>query len=408
MLKLVAVLVFLIGWALFRRRRGPKAPLIYGGIGDEVRGILSAVPSLAYLPSPPLGVGGMVQLFVFFLQTMWEAARFEMMFEFEQEEVPVNLPGESTTGCADRVLVKWLKAVKGKPEKSLPDDAPIVILLPGLNCYAASLPGTSIYKHLWERPWRVVVFEKRGVGPPGKAKPLLAPCFHLFGHPSDLHEVVLRICKRYPKAPLHVVGQSSGNGLAGSYTVMYGDKVPALRSTLLLIAGEDYNLAFRPPKGDWTSRLVYDTALLETTKALFLRRNAAVLRKGSEAGYLACMAATTLQEMYDLTMLFFSGYSDRAEAERLINGFSGSNKCLETVAVPFLVIFTADDPAQPGGPRQEWVDVISKCEKAAMAIYPNGGHLGCYDGWRGARWTDRLAVDWIDAHEAAGSRTSIG
>merc|ERR1711988_1563028 len=76
---------------------------------------------------------------------------------------------------------------------NLPPDAPIVMIVCGLNCYSRSLPGTSLYEPLLKScKYRVVVYEKRGVGPvcpSHESDPalLMSPCFHLFGHPSDLH-----------------------------------------------------------------------------------------------------------------------------------------------------------------------------------------------------------------------------
>merc|ERR1719394_2068943 len=101
------------------------------------------------------------------------------------------------------------------------------------------------------------------------------------------------------------------------------------------------------------------------------------------------MAAKTLQEFYDRMMLHFSGYSNREEAEQRINAFSGGNECLLKMQVPFLVVFTEDDPVSPGGPKPSWVEVIRRCERAALAMYPNGSHCACYDGWRGRKWMDR-------------------
>mmetsp|Transcript_81087 Transcript_81087/g.232979 ORF Transcript_81087/g.232979 Transcript_81087/m.232979 type:complete len:408 (+) Transcript_81087:59-1282(+) len=396
----VAALLFLalaVRCAL-ARRYAQKAPRIHGGFGDDLRIIFGSMPGLARVPLAPLGLSGLAQLVLFAVQMILEEFWFTSAFDSTREEFAVSLPGESTTGCPDRVAVEWIKAQKGKAAQNLPDDAPIVIILPGLNCYAANLPGTSMYKELLGKSWRVGVFEKRGVGPAG-SKGLKSPVFHLFGHPSDLHEVVTRVCSRWPKANLHLVGLSSGNGLCGSYTTLYGGRVPALKGSLLLIGGEDYNVAFAPPKADWRTRLVFDVTLLESTKSRFLRKNEAVLRRHSEVGYAACMAAQNLQDLYDLCMTYFSGYSDRDEAERQINGFSGSNECLMKIPVPFLVVYTEDDPVAPGGPRPEWVEVMDRCEKAAIAMFPSGSHLGCYDSWGLSRWVDKLAAEWVVAVE---------
>lgn len=379
---------------------GRKLPFVTGGLATHMQELMRSIPLLwSESPTaiPPLGLAGAAQLAIFAFHAAWQEWRCDRFYIFRREIIPVELPGLSVGCGADQVALEWLLGRKGVASKELPTDAPVVILLPGLNCYKASLPGTSIYEYLLDRPWRVAVFEKRGVGPPG-APGLNAPVFHLFGHPSDLHSAVLTVQAHYPQAPIHIVGMSSGNGLASSYVAMYESKASMLKSCLLLIGGEDYNTAFRPPKGDWCSKIVFDKFLLEMTKERFLKRNEALLKQADTDGYLAALSAKTLQDFYDIAHRRFSGYTDPKEAEQRINAFTGGScDCLAEVKVPLLIVFTEDDPVAPGGPTPSWVDVISKCENAALAMFPSGSHLGCYEGWGFRRWCDRLALQWLDA-----------
>jgi len=209
--------------------------------------------------------------------------------------------------------------------------------------------------------------------------------------------VILRIQSRWPSAPVHLVGFSSGNGLVGSYMALYGSETTAVRSALLLLGGENYNMAFVPPRGTLLTKLVFDWSLLSATKFRFLQRNEAVLRNHNMEAYDKALAAPTLQEFYDIAMKHFSGYKDHAEAERRINAFSTGNECMLNFQKPFLVAFTTDDPVAPGGPRESWVRVIEKCEYAALALFPSGSHLGCYDSLRLTRWVDKLMIQWLDA-----------
>jgi len=401
---------------LVRKCVGNQVPKVVGGLGARMQAILARVPLLREAPN--LKLPSSLQLLVYAVQMMWQERQCDSQYEFETEAFSVSLPGDSTEGCADRVHVQWLLGCcthdhhRGGPTKKmdtgdcrkrqreLPPDAPIVLLTPGLNCYVGNLPGTAIYASLLERPWRVGVFEKRGVGGRG-ASPLQAPTFHMFGHPSDLHVVVQQVAARWPGAPLHLVGMSSGNGLSASYLALHGPEVPSLQSVLLLVGGEDYNVAFTPPGGNWLTRLVFDTVLLASSKDRMLRRNETVLRAHNTKAFEAALAAETMQEMYDISMEHFSGYADRREAERRINPFCGGhNQCMLGYEVPCLVCFTEDDPVAPGGPRSSWVDVVSKCGAAALALYPSGSHLACFENWKLSRWVDRLAVEWIEAVQA--------
>lgn len=393
----VAVTILVVCLCFALAALGPaRQPRVHGGTDASLQAVLKAVPLLWSCPRGPLDFASAFQLLVFAVHMSWQERNFDRHYEFEREEFEVTLPGESTDGCPDSVAIMWLRAAKGQPPRELPADAPIVILCPGLNCYTSSLPGTSVYSALLTRPWRVGVFEKRGVGPSATRK-LRSPAFHLFGHPSDLHAVVLQTQSRWPNAPLHIVGVSSGDGLTGSYASIYGAEVKSLRSVLLLVGGEDYNCAFQAPNATWLSKVLFDYALLATTKIRFLHRNETILRANNSHAYDAAAGSTTLQEFYDICMRHFSGYSDPEEAERRINAFSGGCACLREMPVPFLYVCTLDDPVAPGGPRPEWVTVIKECENAALALFPCGSHLGCYDSWRFTRWVDDLVIQWVEA-----------
>eukprot|EP00928_Gymnodinium_smaydae_P064555 TRINITY_DN4784_c0_g4_i1.p1 TRINITY_DN4784_c0_g4~~TRINITY_DN4784_c0_g4_i1.p1 ORF type:complete len:415 (+),score=35.87 TRINITY_DN4784_c0_g4_i1:44-1288(+) len=384
-------------WLCLRKllRDTVQRPLVVGGHSAKMKAILERVPFL--WSCPHLGVSSVFQLFVYALQMLWQEAKFTSQYDFEVERFKVTLPGESTEGFEDTVRVKWLKGRKGDSQQELPHDAPLVILTPGLNCYAANLPGTAVYTELLKQPWRVGVYEKRGVGEPGSSQ-LQAPVFHMFGHPSDLHVVIQQLVARWPNAPIHLVGMSSGNGLTTGYLALHGADVPNLRSCLCLLGGDDYNCAFAPQGGNWLTRIVFDNALLAASKERMLERNAHVLRRQNAKAYDAALNATSMQDFYDICMEHFSGYTNREEAERRINPFSvGNNECMLSFHVPYLVCFCEDDPVAPGGPRKSWVDLIDKCQSVALAMYAHGSHLACFDTWRFSRWIDKLTVDWIKA-----------
>jgi len=396
-LTVVAVLLMFLSTHL------PPYPVkVVGGSAESFKEIVRKTPLLQSCPRGPFDFSSSVQLLIFGFQMMWEEFRFDAQYNFIREEFETTLPGDSVAADMSPgvVAMMWLLGRKGQSPRVLPDDAPIVILCPGLNCYTASLPGTSVYGALLERPWRVAVFEKRGVGH-HPSSVLTSPVFHLFGHPSDLHVAVVATQARYPNAPIHIAGVSSGNGLVGSYTAMYGSSAKSLRSVLMLVGGDDYNSAFAPQSPSWLTRMLFDNVLLETSKQRFLRKNWKLLEQKDAVALKAAAEATTLQSFYDITMRSFSGYADSQEAERRINAFTGDNNaCFYTYPVPVLYVGIEDDPVAPGGPKLSWQHVIGACETSACALLPCGSHLGCYDSLRLTRWLDRLLVQWVDVFES--------
>ena len=93
-----------------------------------------------------------------------------------------------------------------------------------------------------------------------------------------------RVHLKFPKAGVHLVGMSSGNGLTGTFAALHGHRHPYIHSYLLLLGGADYNVAFKPRCADWRTRVLYDWVLLPSAKARMLKLNEQVLRQHSNKG----------------------------------------------------------------------------------------------------------------------------
>ena len=365
-------------------RRRLRAPRLF--YGSEMSSILEAMPLMNTQLSQPVGISsGLMQVVIFAVQ--YQLQPFCCPYEFEREEVDVDLDGR----FHDKVALQWLKR---PDEASLPADAPIIVMCPGLCNYEKDLPGTNLYRQLLKRPWRAAVYLKRGL-----AGPIHAPVLHVFGHPSDLKAAVKQISARYPSAPIHMVCFSSGNGLGGSMGTMYDAELTSVRSYLLLCGGCDYQ-RIMPDKPMWPwTELLFTSILKPSVQEKLIAPHKAVLCEHDAAGYAKVMAAKTFQEMYDMLVTHFGGYKDGAESEAKVNGFLGGNARLcDTLRTPFLSVYTEDDPVSPGGPRPDWLVRYTNSSHAACALFPNGSHLACYESFDlSVRWVDRLVLQWIDA-----------
>lgn len=359
------------------KREVPAPMLVYG---SEVASLIESVPLLQRPMRLPIGMwSGFVQLAVFSIQFKLDSWRCP--YAFEREEVDVDLQGR----FHDKVALQWLQR-----SDTLPDDAPIVLLCPGLCNHERDLPGTNLYHLLLQRKWRTVVYLKRGL-----AGPLRAPVLHVFGHPSDLKAAIERIATRYRNAPIHVVCFSSGNGLGGSTSVFHGAQLPSVSSYLLLCGGCDYSrIAPDHPMRPWTE-LLFSRILKPAVQQKLVAPHKATLCKEDAQGYRAVMAAETFQKMHDSMVAHFGGFGG---TEDEANGFLGGNARLcRTQRTPFLSVYTEDDPVSPGGPRADWLDHYADSTHAACAVFSKGSHLACYEGldWS-VRWIDRLVLQWID------------
>mmetsp|Transcript_11905 Transcript_11905/g.38270 ORF Transcript_11905/g.38270 Transcript_11905/m.38270 type:complete len:447 (-) Transcript_11905:112-1452(-) len=400
-----------------RRQRQLKSltPLLLGGHAPEVGELLARMPILwEALPPPFLLSNPVVQLLIFTVQQCLQERAAPKRYAFEDESLEVDLPdldaleaspsdataspdalsGSRSPGSRDTVVLSWLKT-----SVSLPDDAPVVLIAPGLNCTKESLPGTSVYDALLSRPCRVATYHKRAIG-----GLLAAPIFHLFGHPSDFQAAIEHIAGSWPRAPIHIVGYSSGNGLTGSHAAIYGSKPhPNIRSYLLLVGGANYNVAFAPERPNVWSSLLLDYGLLYFTKQRVLLRNREVLSAADPDGFEKAVGSRTMQGLYDLCMRHFCGFPrDRAgEAEAKLNPFSGGVGVLKPCRVPLLWVLTEDDPVMPGGPPASWMETLGGLDFAALAMFKHGSHCACYTSWRLERWVDRLLLEWLDAHSGS-------
>ena len=77
---------------------------------------------------------------------------------------------------------------------------------------------------------------------------------------------------------------------------------------------------------------------------------------------------------------------------------SGSIHRISDVGIPLLCIQADDDPICPIGCIP--IEKIKQNENCVLVITPRGGHLGwvtAEDGWFGPPWSDKAALEWLNA-----------
>ena len=172
---LLVVLVLVIGklMQLARRIRARDSvvPALYGG--KQIGHLLGACRTLHEKQKISwLLASGDLQLIVLGAQMIFQETFCP--YKFEREWVEVTGPDGKypdkvvvtcdtfsivfralTPNLCPQVAISWLQR-----DEELPDDAPIVLICPGLNCHERNLPGTFIYQHLLQKPWRVGVYLK--------------------------------------------------------------------------------------------------------------------------------------------------------------------------------------------------------------------------------------------------------
>lgn len=380
----LALALPLLLFAVFTFDASPRRPLILGGTAFSE--LLAEVPLLNE-PQARLQLRPAIQLLSIAASNVI-GGHDET---FSREELLLSVQGASAiSDSQDAVSLQWLQRKGGDP---LPDDAPLLFLLPGLGNDRNSLPGQSLYAHLHGLALRVVVYEKRGVGA-GKGK-LRVPVVSFYGHPSDLRSALGRITYHYPHAPIHIVSYSAGNGLLGGFLRTYAEEVQdQVRSTLMLMGGEDYNKACVLRADDWMDRAV-ESRMVQFMKNHFFRSNWHVLRNHNATAFDAALAGDSFCDLYHATRAF-TGLDDPVEAEESINGFrDGSAWLTKQRVIPSVVVYTEDDPVSHHL-AQSWRDNYAASSHFAAAVFEHGSHCACYNA-DGSRWLDTLVVQWVQA-----------
>lgn len=160
---------------------------------DETAKLIRKVAGDAtYWPSPWLGglLGGHLQSIFYGLNPA--CPKFECTVDTWQ------------TADGGTIGIAW-------PEASLPDTAPIVLILPGL---CGSVKGTGhTVKAMLAEGLRPAVFHARGCG-----QALTSPSFNLFGNTDDLREAVAHLKTSFPSAEaITLYSISAGTGLMVRY-----------------------------------------------------------------------------------------------------------------------------------------------------------------------------------------------
>ncbi|XP_021288681.1 embryogenesis-associated protein EMB8 [Herrania umbratica] len=270
--------------------------------------------------------------------------------------------------------------------RSLPADAPILILLPGLTGGSQD----SYVKHMLvkarSKGWRVVVFNSRGCGD----SPVTTPQLQSASFPGDTCHVVDHVSSRYPKANIYAAGWSLGGNILVNYLGRKANNC-ALTGAVSLCNPFDLVIADENLRKGFNN--IYDRALREALCRIFTKH--APLFEDIEDKYnvqvgLNPQTVREYDEAITRVALGFKSVDDY---------YSNSCSChvIQHVRIPLLCIQAANDPIAPieGTPRED----IKGNPNCMLIVTPQGGHLGWVAGDEapfGAPWTDNVVMDFLE------------
>ena len=289
--------------------------------------------------------------------------------------LPWDLEERLTMTDGGTVSVQWTGL-------SQPAHAPVLVVLhtitgsgDGLRRFIASMRARC--------GWVVAACNRRGHG----GLELTAPQINTMGSTADLRCQLDAIEARRPGAPLYGVGVSAGSGLLVRYLGEQGLR-SRLRAGVALCPAYDITDAFL-----YADRR-YDRYLTRKMVQFFLLANRHAL--SHIEGFEACASATTLAEFHD-RLYPLAGFHSREEFYARSNPMDVARN----LAVPLLVINSADDPVCVERNVHRHLDDMRRLPRITLAVTRHGGHCGFFETAASAdTWADRVIAEYLQAAHA--------
>eukprot|EP00439_Symbiodinium_sp_Y106_P086345 s312_g32.t1 len=318
---------------------------VFLGTGEDLKRVYRQMATAQRAPSPPLwAFGGNWQFVPWIVYNLLSSTFFPLVYESQVLTVTglqdkSKPESESNQRCMeDDVIVNYFPPVEKSNSSSgcsLPRDAPVIIVEPGLTCTAQDVPGSSFLRRAVTRGFRIVVVERRGHG-----RKLRGPRWNLFGDSDDSEQIIRAVQERTNNAPMFWIGFSSGSKLPIEAVGKYDERrkngdltAPKFVATACIAPGYNLETCFNGFK------FPYSWLCLSSTKSKFLLENEQVLRAHHPAAYEAAVNSSDLQELLS-HVVPFAGYSSDKDY------FAHENPVLfaPLVQTPTLVVNAMDDP----------------------------------------------------------------
>eukprot|EP00850_Spirogloea_muscicola_P019087 SM000183S03981 [mRNA] locus=s183:226330:229488:+ [translate_table: standard] len=271
------------------------------------------------------------------------------------------------------------------------EDAPILVLLPGLTGGS----DDSYVRHMLIRAhangWRAVVFNSRGCAD----SPVTTPQFYSASFTEDTRQVVKHIASLYPAARMYAAGWSLGANILVRYLGQEKELTPLSGAVSLcnpfdlVKADEDFHRGFNK---------VYNGSLAKQLRKIFKKHAHLFKDVGGEFNIQLAANAKTVRQFDDALTRVSFGYKSVDD----YYSDASSSRSIEDVQIPLLCIQAEDDPIAParGIPYTD----IKANRHCILVVTPYGGHLGwCAgpDAPFGAPWTDAIVMKYLMKLDAA-------
>jgi predicted alpha/beta-fold hydrolase len=275
-------------------------------------------------------------------------------------------------------------------EQQLPEDAPVLILLPGLTGGSGDTYVQHAVLHAKEAGIRAIVFNSRATS----GSPVTTAQFYSASFTGDMRCVVAHVGAKYPSSRIFAAGWSLGANILTKYLGEEGDQC-AVEAAVAMCNPFDLTVSDENFKRGFNR--IYDWNLAKSLGRIYKNHHSLFVQAAAE-GLKAyepdrALKAKTIREFDDsITRISFGwGSVDEYYAG------SSSSSSVPDVKVPLLVIQAEDDPIAPVHAIP--FDKLQENDYCMLVLTPTGGHLG----WcrspdiLGAPWTDMALLQYFRA-----------
>ncbi|GIL67640.1 hypothetical protein Vafri_20979 [Volvox africanus] len=378
--KLLAVVMALgtgvlgtVAW-LDAKRKTQKPGLQYEASEFNKR-VLSACPSL-HVPYEPLP---------FFTNPHVETILAAKTRVKPQLRLRREILRTADGGC---VALDWEYIDQEVEQKSLPEDAPVLVLLPGLTGGSGDSYILHAMQSARQAGIRAVVFNSRGTAD----SPVLTPQFYSASYTGDTRAVIAHVGRCYPQSrALLAAGWSLGANILLRYLGEEGAATP-LRAAVSMC--NPFNLSVSNQGLTQGFNRIYDLNLARSLQRIFTKH--ALLWRGMPPPFRPedVPLASTIREFDDCITIHSFGWRTVDEYYR----GSSSSLSVPHIAIPTLCIQALDDPIAPKEATP--FEALSENPNCTLVTTLTGGHLGWVagpDAPFGAPWTDKVMFEWLNS-----------
>lgn len=265
-------------------------------------------------------------------------------------------------------------------------DAPIVLVLHGLEGYIRRPYAWGVLSRLFDRGVRGVGLNFRGCG----GEPNRAARFYHAGDTGDLAFVVEHLRRRYPGRTVGAIGFSLGGSVILKYLGERGADSPVAAAATICVPFDLATSCDRIGRGFMGG--LYTTYFLRSLRRK-IRAKQAVLDETIDTG--PALHARTLREFDDALTAPLHGFADADD----YYARSDARAFLPRIRVPVLLIQSRDDPIS--SPAAIPDEQVAANRHLVPAFAPGGGHVGFVRGgapWRASIHADGEAVRFLAHH----------